>query len=122
MKQTVIIILVLTCMAGAAMRYPVGRPVPVEIYTMPFEGNPCDPNDPSFDPAYKFLQMPTPDWMDQCGANERTLLIHAISELRVVVATQGRMLMELQARLNAISDPNIPIKASAELSTSEVKE
>ena len=108
MKRTIIITLVLACMAGAAMnRYPVGRPVQVEIYTMPFTGNPCDPNDPSFDMAYKFLQMPTKDWTDQFGANERTLLIHALSELRVVVAAQSRRLMDLEERIVVLEpDPN----------------
>jgi len=69
-------------------RYTVGQPVPASVYTEPFD--PCDP-------AYKFLQPPPKDWADQFGNNERTCLIHAISELRVVVAAQGKRILELEA-------------------------
>lgn len=69
-------------------RYPVGRAVPPEVYTAPFD--PCDP-------IYKFIQPAPADWAQRFGANERTALIHAISELRVVVAAQGRKLLALEA-------------------------
>ena len=68
-------------------RYPVGQPVPASVYTELFD--PCDS-------AYKFLQAPPKDWTDQFGNNERTMLIHAVSELRVVVAAQGKRLMDLE--------------------------
>ena len=69
-------------------RYPVGQPVSSSVYTDPFD--PCDP-------AYKFLQPAPKDWADQFGNNERTCLIHAVSELRVVVAAQGKRILELEA-------------------------
>lgn len=74
--------------ASVSTRYPVGQPVASSVYTEPFD--PCDP-------AYKFLQPPPKDWSEKFGYNERTALIHAISELRVVVATQGKRLMALEA-------------------------
>jgi len=54
-----------------------------------------DPNDG----AYKFIPEAPADWREQFGTNERTRLLHSISELRVVVARQGRLLMEMR-------DPN----------------
>ena len=81
-------------------RYPVGQAVPAEVYTAPFD--PCDP-------AYKFFQIhygepnkprwqaAPDDWVRQFGDSERTMLIHAVSELRVVVAAQGKRLLALEA-------------------------
>ena len=54
-----------------------------------------DPNRPE----YKFLQPAPKDWTDRFGDTERTCLIHAISELRVVVAAQSRRLLELEKKL-----------------------
>lgn len=74
-------------------RYPVGQPVPAPVYTEPFD--PCDP-------AYKFIQTnygepnkpkwqaAPDDWVRKFGNNERTMLIHAVSELRVVVASLSK--------------------------------
>ena len=84
----------------SASRYPVGQPVPASVYTEPFD--PCDP-------AYKFIQTnfgepnkpkwqaAPDDWILKFGNNERTMLIHSISELRVVVAQQTKRLMVLEA-------------------------
>jgi hypothetical protein len=69
-------------------RYPVGQSVPAEVYTAPFD--PCDP-------AYRFMQAPPKDWAERFGNSERTMLIHAVSELRVVVAQQGQRLLALEA-------------------------
>lgn len=73
---------------AASQRYPVGQSVPASVYTEPFD--PCDP-------AYKFLQAPPKDWAEKFGNNERTALIHAVSELRVVVAAQSKRLLALEA-------------------------
>ena len=59
-----------------------------------------DPNDP----IYKFIPAAPVEWTDMFGDTERTRLIHSISELRVVTAAQGQMLMEL-ADPNGV-DPN----------------
>ena len=84
---------------AGVQRYPVGQPVPSEVYTAPFD--PCDP-------AYKFFQtkygdpnnpkyQAAPDeWIAKFGNNERTMLLHAISELRVVVAAQAKRLAVLE--------------------------
>lgn len=80
--------LVAVCQAVMGVRYPVGQNVPHEVYTAPFD--PCDP-------IYKFLRPPPPDWAERFGDNERTCLIHAVSELRVVVSAQSKRLVELEA-------------------------
>ena len=51
-----------------------------------------DPNDP----AYKFIPAAPKEWTDKFGDNERTRLIHSISELRVVVAAQSKRILELE--------------------------
>lgn len=93
------IVCALSWWSSAASRYPVGQPVASSVYTEPFD--PCDP-------AYKFLQAPPKDWAEKFGANERTMLIHAVSELRVVVAAQGRRLLALEdwQKKQGIFDPN----------------
>ena len=73
---------------AGVQRYPVGQPVAPSVYTEPFD--PCDP-------AYKFMVPPPKDWAEKFGNNERTMLIHAVSELRVVVAAQGQRLLALEA-------------------------
>ena len=92
-------------------RYPVGQPVPASVYTEPFD--PCDP-------AYKFIQTnygepnkpkwqaAPDDWIQKFGNNERTALIHSISELRVVVAAQSKRLMALEdwQKKQPAFDPN----------------
>lgn len=56
-----------------------------------------DPNDR----AYKFIPEAPDDWIAEFGTSERTRLLHSISELRVVVAAQGK-------RILALEDPNTP--------------
>lgn len=88
------------CFAGSVfVRYPVGQPVPAEVYTAPFD--PCDP-------AYKFMVPPPKDWAEKFGNNERTMLIHAVSELRVVVAAQSKRLLALEEwqKKQPVWDPN----------------
>jgi len=51
------------------------------------------------DPIYKFINPAPEDWTGQFGDNERTRLLHSISELRVVVAAQGLRILSLE-------DPN----------------
>jgi len=96
---TVIILGLMTALVNSTMRYPVGQSVPASVYTEPFD--PCDP-------AYKFFQIrygdpsnpkwqAAPDeWIQRFGNNERTMLLQTISELRVVVAAQGKRLMEFE--------------------------
>ena len=69
----------------AEARYRVE--VPSDVYTIQY-----DPNDL----VYKFLSQPPLNWTEQFGDNERTAIIHAISELRVVVVEQGRRLLALE--------------------------
>jgi len=115
MRWTLAIIGVLGVVAIGAGRYQVGEPVSLGVYTETFDVN---------DPAYKFMQIiygdpnsqtlqaAPDDWVQQFGNSERTLLLHAVSELRVVVASQGRAIMDLEARIDEMelrheeSDPN----------------
>jgi hypothetical protein len=53
-----------------------------------------DPNAPE----YRWIPEAPSDWTGQFGANERTRLLHAISELRAVVAAQGKRLLALEAQ------------------------
>lgn len=89
-------------MLAAMVRYEVGRAVPANVYTVPFEAdgiykfmqtNYGEPNKPK-------IQSAPDDWIKQFGNNERTLLFHTLSELRIVVAAQAK-------RIAALEDPNI---------------
>jgi hypothetical protein len=60
------------------------------------EQKPYDPNDA----AYKYIPAAPPDWIEMFGDNERTRLLHTISELRVVVGNIGKRMME------PVVDPN----------------
>jgi hypothetical protein len=73
------------------------------------ESKSYDPNDP----IYKFIPEADPSWIKEFGDNERTRLLHTISELRFVVAMQGKRMMELEQWLKTqygldelYSDPN----------------
>ena len=55
------------------------------------------------DPAYRFVPAAPDEWKELFGDNERTRLIHSISEMRVVIAAQGGRILELEKRL---ADPN----------------
>ena len=111
----IVVFVIVGAVAMAAGRYQVGEPVSLGVYTETFDVN---------DPAYKFMQIiygdpnsqtlqaAPDDWVQQFGNSERTLLLHAVSELRVVVASQGRAIMDLEARIDEMelrheeSDPN----------------
>ena len=97
---SVIIGLSFVCLA--MVRYPVGKPVPSDVYTASFEQDDIykflqtdygEPNKPK-------LQSAPDDWIEKFGDNERTLLFHTISELRVVVANQGKRIVTLTDRLD----------------------
>jgi hypothetical protein len=105
MRRTEVIIGILIGMCftiAAAVRYQ--QTVSPAVYTATFE--PADgiykfcqtdfgePNKPK-------LQSAPDDWVKQFGNNERTLLFHTISELRMVVANQSKRIMALEA-----GDPN----------------
>ena len=112
---SIVVFVIVSAVAIGAGRYQVGQSVSPTIYTEQFDGS---------DPAYKFFQITfgdandpnvqaaPDDWVGQFGDSERTLLLHTISELRVVVASQGRKLMDLESRIKEIelrheeSDPN----------------
>ncbi len=93
-------VMIMACMA--MVRYPVGQPVPSEIYTQPFEAdeiysffpiNYGEPNKPR-------LQAAPDGWIEKFGNNERTMLFHAISENRVKIAGLMDKVKELE------KDPN----------------
>jgi len=87
--------------AWGVPRYPVGQPVSSSVYTEPFD--PCDP-------AYKFINPPPKDWAEKFGNSERTMLIHAVSELRVVVAAQGLRILALEKGLKDVDWDLLPRK------------
>jgi hypothetical protein len=104
MRTRIIIVLMLAVVAAGAglTRYPVGKPVPVEIYTAAFD--PCDPGYKFFQTRYgdpnDFKLQSAPDgWIKTCGDNERTMILHTISELRVAVISLSR-------QIKAQKDPN----------------
>jgi len=53
-------------------------------------------------PAYKFIPAAPGEWIERFGDNERTRLLHTISELRVVVADQGRRLIALEKEIDYV--------------------
>jgi hypothetical protein len=69
-----------------------------------------DPNDP----IYKFVPKAPEDWITRFGASERTRLIHAVSELRVVVLAQNKLLQELKTwhDTQIVVDPNHILEGS----------
>ena len=93
------------------VRYPVGDNVPVEVYTTKFEPDGIykflqtkylsDPNDPN---STVKIQAAPDDWVQAFGNNERTLLFHTISELRVIMSAQSRKILELESRLKDHDD------------------
>ena len=117
MNRNVKTLLLILCVLGglcmAMVRYPVGKPVPTDVYTASFEQDDIykflqtdygEPNKPK-------LQSAPNDWIEKFGDNERTLLFHTISELRVVVANQGQRIVTLTDRLDnmeakLVRDPN----------------
>lgn len=63
----------------------------------------------SADGIYKFIPVADKTWTDQFGDNHKTRMVHSQSELRVVVADQGRRLLALTERVTALEpvvDPN----------------
>lgn len=113
MKQYLISLSMLLAVIGGVkmVRYPIGEPVPCEVYTSPFDAG---------DPAYKFfqtnygepnkpkMQAAPDDWIQKFGNNERTMLLHTISELRVVVAQQGDRILGLEKWNKSVQDTMIP--------------
>lgn len=59
------------------------------------------------DPIYRYIVPADETWTDKFGDTERVRLIHAISELRVVVNNQGRLLQQMLDP-NGVKDPNDP--------------
>jgi len=97
--------MLIICMS--MVRYPVGQPVPMGVYTEPFSPEDgiykfmqivylSDPNDPN---SPKKVQAAPDDWISAFGNNERTMLFHTLSELRVIVAQQGNRLINLELRI-----------------------
>ena len=98
-----IVIGLIFCLLGLA-RYNVGQPVPVDVYTSPFEADGIykfcqidygEPNNPK-------LQAAPDDWIQTFGNNERTLILYNISELRAIVAVQNRRIAELTVEPNEV--------------------
>ena len=99
MKTRIVILLLIAAAAMGMARYQAGQPVSTTIYTEPFDVN---------DPAYKFfqtnygepnapkLQSAPDDWVQRFGDSERTMLLHAVSELRVAVAIQSKRILEIE--------------------------
>lgn len=105
MRTRIAIVLMLAMVACGAglVRYPIGRLVPAEIYTAPFD--PCDPGYKFFqirygDPNAPVLQSAPDDWIAKLGDNERTMILHTLSELRLAVVALSRQVAEQKA------DPN----------------
>ena len=65
-----------------------------------------DPNDV----IYQYIP-PAPElWRDEFGDNERTRLLHSISEIRTVVANQGGKLREIEKILTSDTDTNTAVE------------
>lgn len=95
---------------AGVQRYPVGQPAPASVYTEPFD--PCDP-------IYKFIQInygepnkpkwqaAPDDWILKFGNNERTMLLHSISELRVVAAAQSKRILALEQKQKPYNEADL---------------
>ncbi len=64
------------------------------------QSRPYDPNDA----AYKFIPAAPADWIEMFGDNERTRLIHSLSEARVVLNRQGKT---IEALVDAGAGPQV---------------
>lgn len=89
---------------------------------------PIDPNkvydfsyDPN-DPAYKFIPAAPQDWIDRFGDNERTRLLHTISEIRVVVANIGNRLHEEEIADQLGVDGSVELTSDPVVDPNEVAE
>jgi hypothetical protein len=93
--------MIMACMA--MVRYPVGGPVPCEIYTA--VSDPCDP-------ALQYILPADPNWMRDFGDNERTRILMNISVNRGMALRNTQFLAELSKRFLALDalhkDPNDP--------------
>jgi len=69
----------------------IGDAEGIEIKNCTFDDS-YDPNDP----IYQLIPEAPSDWIEKFGDTERTRLIRCLSELRVVVALQGKRLKELE--------------------------
>jgi len=83
----------------AMVRYPVGQPVPVEVYTAVMD--PCDP-------IYQVMPMAPPRWTQKLGNNERTRLFFTIDQLIRMVSGLNTRVNALEKKINGPKtvDPN----------------
>jgi len=100
----------ITIISVGMVRYPVGQPVPHEVYTA--VSDPCDA-------ALSYLEPSDPNWIRDFGDNERTRHIHQTSKNRVMILRDEQKTAEIARRLivleslhieelRALSDPNDP--------------
>jgi len=96
------------------MRYPIGSPVPVEIYTAP--GDPCDM-------ALQFLVPADPNWIKDYGDNERTRILYNVSVNRGQSLNNRNVIAEIARRLIALEQRNeLHIEPNVNTIIDEVKE
>lgn len=54
------------------------------------------------DPIYQFIPIPPANWVESFGDNERSRVLHSVSELRLVLATMGRTIITLEAEVQEL--------------------
>lgn len=63
------------------------------------------------DAIYQFIPVPPDNWVDQFGDNERSRVLHSLSELRIVLGTMGRTMITMQTELQELrallGDPEV---------------
>ena len=92
---TALFITGLLCMA--MVRYPIGQPVPHEVYTAVMD--PCDS-------IYSFLEPVDPNWIRDFGDNERTRHIQQTSKNRIMILRDQKIISEIARRLLVLEEFN----------------
>jgi hypothetical protein len=57
-----------------------------------------DPNDP----IYQWIPIPPDGWVEIHGDNERSRVLHCISEMRLALGTMGRKIIDLEAEVKEL--------------------
>lgn len=99
MKNVLIgLVIGLSIICVAMVRYPVGQPVPPEVYTAVM----VDPNN---DMIYQRMPLAPEQWTKAFGDNERTRLFFTVDQ--IIVAVSG-LNARVEALENTVVGPNEP--------------
>jgi len=110
MKNVLIgLVIGLSIVCVAMVRYPIGQPVPSEIYTAVMV------TDPNSDQIYQRMPLSPEQWKRAFGDNERTRLFFTVDQIIFAVNSLNTRVGVLE---QAVIEPNEPVAVDP----NEVKE